>query len=296
MHTITDWFTANAWPLLSDALSGAVIFFVALLLRAVTGRLITHLMTRLHRARVRTNAVHSKLTKKPTEPDERHAQRIQTISAVLRSTASVIIFGVAFVMILSQFQINVAPILASAGVVGLAIGFGAQSLVKDVIAGMFMMAEDQYGVGDVVNVGSAVGTVEGVTLRVVKIRDLDGGLWFVRNGEISSVCNMSQDWANAVVEVPVEPTVEMVKAKTVIQGALDTFAQNSSVADNILEEPTLAGVTSMSHGAFTIRIVIKTKPSSQWAVGRALRETLKQAFDAEGVRIAMPRIPTGTSS
>lgn len=290
MHSPADWLSTNAWPLLSDALRAVAIFFVALLLRGLAGRLITHLMTRLQRARARTDALQSKLRKNHAEVDERQAQRTQTISAVLRSTASVIIFGVAFVMILAQFQINVAPILASAGVVGLAIGFGAQSLVKDVIAGMFMLAEDQYGVGDVVNVGSAVGTVEGVTLRIVKIRDLDGGLWYVRNGEISSVCNMSQEWANAVVEVPLEPSVEMVRAKAVIQRVLDRFAAESPAASDILEAPALAGVTSMANGAFTVRIVSKTKPNAQWTVGRALRESLKEAFDVEGIRLALPRL------
>ena len=144
--------------------------------------------------------------------------------------------------------------------------------------------------GDVVNVGSAVGTVEGVTLRIVKIRDLDGGLWYVRNGEISSVCNMSQEWANAVVEVPLEPSVEMVRAKAVIQRVLDRFAAESPAASDILEAPALAGVTSMANGAFTVRIVSKTKPNAQWTVGRALRESLKEAFDVEGIRLALPRL------
>lgn len=296
VQAISDWITTNAWPLISDALRAVVIFFVALLLRGVAGRLISHLMTRLQRARARTDVLHGRLRKNHDDADERQSQRVQTISAVLRSTASVIIFGVAFVMILAQFQINVAPILASAGVVGLAIGFGAQSLVKDIIAGMFMLAEDQYGVGDVVNVGTAVGTVEGLTLRIVKIRDLDGGLWYVRNGEITSVCNMSQEWANSVVEVPLEPTVEMVKAKTVIQLALDNFATEKSVATDILEQPALAGVTSMANGAFTIRIVTKTKPNTQWAVGRALRENLKEVFDAEGISLAWPRAVVGSNN
>lgn len=292
MHLIADWFTRNALPLLSDALHSVGILLVALLVRTVAGRMITHLMNRLLRAQARASSLRTKHTKKHPEPSERQAQRVRTIGAVLRSTASVLVFGVAFVMTLAQFHVNVGPILASAGVAGLAIGFGAQSLVKDVIAGIFMMAEDQYGVGDVVNVGSAVGTVEGVTLRIVKIRDLDGGLWYVRNGEITSICNMSQDWANAVVEIPLEPSVEMVKAKSVIQLVLDKFTSDSVVASDVLEPPTLSGVISMANGAVTIRIVTKTKPGTQWAVGRALREALKQAFDDEGIRIALPRAIT----
>lgn len=295
MNLIADWLARNALPLLSDALHSAGILLVALLLRTAAGRLITHLMNRLLRAQARASTLRTKHSKNHPEPSERQAQRVRTISAVLRSTASVLVFGVAFVMILAQFHINIGPILASAGVAGLAIGFGAQSLVKDVIAGMLMMAEDQYGVGDVVNVGSAVGTVEGVTLRIVKIRDLDGGLWYVRNGEITSVCNMSQDWANAVVEIPLEPTMEMVKAKPVIQLVLERFTTESAVASEVLEPPTLSGVTSMANGAVTVRIVTKTKPGTQWAVGRALREALKHAFDAEGIRIALPRTITAPS-
>ena len=296
LRAFADWISANGWALLADATKAVMIFVAALLLRGLAGRVITQSLTRLQRTRARGDGVPGRRWRSQVEIDDRHAQRIQTISAVLRSTTSVILFGVAFVMMLAQFEINVTPILASAGVLGLAVGFGAQSLVKDIIAGVFMLAEDQYGVGDVVDVGSAVGTVEAISLRVVKIRDLDGGLWYVRNGEISSVCNMSQEWANSVVEVPLEPTVEMVKAKAAVQRALEQFATESSVTHLILETPTLAGVTSMTNGAITIRVVSKTKPGTQWAVGRALRETLKETFDAEGVQLAWPRTVLGSAS
>lgn len=126
--------------------------------------------------------------------------------------------------------------------------------------------------------------------RIVKVRDLDGGLWYVRNGEIASLCNMSQEWANSVVEVPLDPEVEMARAKRVIERVSERFATDSTVAADILEPPALAGVTSMGNGAVTVRILTKTTPGTQWAVGRALRETLKEAFDEQGIKLALPRV------
>lgn len=285
LTSIGDWMTSHGWFALSEIADSAVILVVALGVRAVVGRLITHLMARLSHARATTHTWRNRLRKDHTPLNQRQAARAATLSSILRSTASVLIFGVALVMMLDEFHVNIGPILASAGVVGLAIGFGAQSLVKDVLAGMFMMAEDQYGVGDVINVGTAVGTVEGVTLRIVKIRDLDGALWYVRNGEITSVCNMSQDWANAVVEVPLEPTANLAKANNVIEQALERFADGRQ---DLLSKPDIAGVTSLNNGAVTVRVLVKTKPNAQWAVGRAMRIALKEALDDEGIHIAMP--------
>lgn len=290
LHTLTAWVSTNAWNLLTDTVTSCVIVLVAVLARAGAGRLITRLMNRVQRANTRAHTWNSKLHNGHANQHERQVARVRTIGNLLRSAASVLIFGVAIVMILAQFGINVGPIIASAGVVGLAIGFGAQSLVKDIIAGIFIMAEDQYGVGDVVNVGSAFGTVEGVTLRIVKIRDLDGGLWYLRNGEIASLCNMSQEWANSVVEVPLDPEVEMAKAKGVIEHVSEQFAANSTVAADLLEPPVLAGVTNMGNGAVTVRILTKTTPGAQWTVGRALREAPKEAFDQEGIKLAVPRV------
>lgn len=226
-----------------------------------------------------------------TSRTERQRQRAETIASVLKSVSTFVILGIAFVTILSQLGINIGPILASAGVVGLAIGFGAQSLVQDFLAGIFMMLEDQYGVGDVVDVGDAVGTVEAVTLRTTKIRDLNGGLWHVRNGEILRVCNMNQDWANAVVELPLDYSVDVDEAKAVIQRSIDAFADEPEQAGKLIGRPEISGVVSIGNGAVTVRILAMTQPGEQWGLGRELRARLKGALDSAGIRVAYPVLP-----
>lgn len=297
-NPVGDWFSETSSGLISGALNIAIIIVVALVLRAVVGRLIDQLTKRMVRSRERLtkSRVASRIVKH-AGPDsvsrtERQRQRAETIASVLKSIATFLILGIAFVTVLSQVGINIGPIIASAGVVGLAIGFGAQSLVQDFLAGMFMMMEDQYGVGDVVDVGDAVGTVEAVTLRITKIRDLDGGLWHVRNGEIMRVCNMNQDWANAVVELPLDYSVDVDHAQDIIQRSIDEFAQEQRNAAKILEQPSIAGVVGIGNGAVTVRIMVTTQPGEQWALGRALRAHLKSSLDQAGIRVAHPVLPT----
>ncbi|TCP55100.1 small conductance mechanosensitive channel [Tamaricihabitans halophyticus] len=300
-NDFVEWFRSNTDQFISGLLNVAIILLVAILLRALVGRIITHVMKRMVGSRQRLSNAKAKATKAVRKSADdaantadrqlRQQQRADTIRSVLRSVATFVIFGVAFVMILGEFGINLAPIIASASVLGLAIGFGAQSLVQDFLSGIFMMIEDQYGVGDTVDIGDAVGTVEEVTLRITKVRDLDGGLWHVRNGEIMRVCNMNQDWANAVVDVPLDYSVDLTKAHEVLEQAVTEFAAEPANMPRILAKPEVNGVVSIGNGAVTVRVVVKTKPGEQWALGRALRGLLKQRFDAEGIRVAYPLLP-----
>ncbi|SFE60710.1 small conductance mechanosensitive channel [Actinopolyspora alba] len=296
---VVNWFNDNSGALFSGFVNVVIILLVAVVLRAVLGRVITQGVRRMVSSHQRINQATARagnlVGRNGAETDnagERQQQRAQTIGSVLRSVATTIVFGVAFVMILGEFGINLAPILASAGVLGLAIGFGAQSLVKDFLSGVFMMVEDQYGVGDVIDAGDAVGTVEAVTLRITKIRDLNGGLWYVRNGEIMRVCNMNQDWANAVIELPLDYSVDIAHAERVIESTIEDFAANSDFRSKILEKPDLSGVIGIGNGSVTVRIIVKVKPGEQWALGRALRARLKHSFDQAGVRVAYPVLPT----
>ncbi|GAA2360445.1 mechanosensitive ion channel [Saccharopolyspora halophila] len=294
-----NWFTTNASAFISGIINVAIILVVAFLARAVVGRLITQLIKRIVASHQKIGAAKSKASRvvmkngeeSEAQRQERQEQRSKTIGAVLRSIASFVIFGVAFMMILSEFGINLGPILASAGVLGLAIGFGAQSLVQDFLSGLFMMVEDQFGVGDVVDVGDAVGTVEAMTMRVTRVRDLDGNLWHVRNGEIMRVCNMNQDWANAVIEIPLDYSVDLPAAKTSMEAALNEFAADPEFESQILEQPQVNGVVGIGNGAVTMRVIIKTKPGAQWAIGRAARAQLKHRFDQEGIKVAYPLLP-----
>ncbi|WP_460963306.1 mechanosensitive ion channel family protein [Parasphingorhabdus pacifica] len=292
---MVDWFTSHTGSFISGLINVAIIFVVAFLARFIVGRLIVQLVKRivnshqkLDQARSRASRAVKKSAENNGDGQQRQQQRAQTIGSVLRSIASFVIFGVAFMMVLSEFGINLGPILASAGVLGLAIGFGAQSLVQDFLSGIFMMSEDQFGVGDVVDVGDAVGTVEAMTMRVTKVRDLDGNLWHVRNGEIMRVCNMNQDWANAVIEIPLDYSVDLPEARRVMESSLEEFANEPEFKSDILEKPDVNGVVGIGNGAVTMRVIIKTKPGAQWSIGRAVRSQLKSRFDKEGIEVAHP--------
>ncbi|PSL04567.1 small conductance mechanosensitive channel [Haloactinopolyspora alba] len=292
-NPVTEWFDDNSSALISGVINIVIIVVVALVLRAVLSRVIDKLANRMVVSQQRTRSRFAGRLVEPSQNSrvERQQMRADTIASVLKSVASFVVFGVAIVTILSQVGINIGPILASAGVLGLAVAFGAQSLVQDFVSGIFMMSEDQYGVGDVVDVGDAVGTVEAVSLRVTKIRDLNGGLWYVRNGEIMRVCNMNQDWANVVVELPLDYSVDLEDAKRVIQASIDQFADDEQFAPQILERPDIAGVVAIGNGAVTVRVMVTTRPGSQWALGRALRAHLKAGLDLHGIKVAYPVLP-----
>jgi small-conductance mechanosensitive channel len=213
---------------------------------------------------------------------ERRRQRAQTIGSVMKSVATFLVYGLAFILVLGELGINLGPIIASAGIIGVAIGFGAQNLVKDFLSGIFMMIEDQYGVGDVVDVGEASGTVESVGLRITTLRDLKGTVWYVRNGEVLRVGNSSQGFAVAVVDVPLGYTADVERAATVLAKAASTATESDALKDNILEPPEMLGVESVTPEGLQLRLTVKVRPGKQWAVQRALRAQLLAALEEAG--------------
>jgi small conductance mechanosensitive channel len=219
---------------------------------------------------------------------ERRQQRAKTLGSVLRSIASIVIMGTAIFSALGELGLNLAPVLASASVIGVAVGFGAQNIVKDFLAGLFMLLEDQFGVGDVVDVGPAKGTVEAVTLRVTRLRDINGVVWYIRNGEILRVGNESQNWARAVLDIPVDYGEDTAKVKEVIKATADELAADPAWREIILEEPSVWGVQGLTGEAVIVRLVVKTAPGRQGEVARELRERVKHSFDDAGVTVATP--------
>ncbi|EME14454.1 mechanosensitive ion channel family protein [Rhodococcus triatomae] len=217
---------------------------------------------------------------------QRRAQRARTIGSVLKSVVSIATLTWCVLQILTVFSVNVAPLIASAGVVGVALGFGAQNLVRDFLTGMFMLLEDQYGVGDVIDVGEAVGTVESVGLRVTTIRDVNGTLWYCRNGEIARVGNMSQGHAVAVVDLPVAHGAAISRATEVAAAAASAAAQDTTIEDAVLGEPEVLGVNSVTATSVTLRLTVKVKPGKQWAVQRHLSQAILTAFDENGIALA----------
>ncbi len=220
----------------------------------------------------------------------RRRQRSEAMGSVLKSITSFVIAVVAALMILSELGLDVAPALASAGIAGVALGFGAQNLVKDFLAGIFMIFEDQFGVGDLVNMSDAtVGTVEAVGLRVTRLRDVRGVVWYVRNGEVTRVGNESQGWARVVLDVAISPREDINAVRALLKQTADSLGDDPDWKDFVVEEPAVWGVESVSPEAVVIRVVVKTKPSERPNVTRELRERIKSAFDANGIEMPFPQ-------
>jgi small-conductance mechanosensitive channel len=218
--------------------------------------------------------------------DERRKQRVRALGSVLRSAASVTIFSIAGVTILGDLGINLAPLLASAGVVGIAVGFGAQNLVRDYLSGVFMLVEDQYGVGDVITVGDATGTVESVTLRITRLRSVNGIVWHVRNGAIETVGNESQGWARAVLDFPVPYTADLTTIRTLLADTAAGMWNEPVWRTVMIEKPEVWGAQQVDMTpppTVIMRVVVKTAPLRQWEVEREMRARVKAALDTAGI-------------
>jgi small-conductance mechanosensitive channel len=217
----------------------------------------------------------------------RAEQRIEAIASVMRSILSFVIFGIATFMVLDQLGINLGPLLAGAGVLGVAIGFGSQALVRDFLSGVFILVEDQFGVGDIVDLdGTTQGTVEAVSLRTTRLRSVDGTVWHVPNGEIRRVGNTSQHWSRSLVDVNVAYDTDLDRAQDVIKAVADKVWSDDAA---VLDEPEVWGVQELGPHSIKIRLVVKTTPSEQYRISRELRRRIKDAFDAEGIEIPFPQ-------
>jgi moderate conductance mechanosensitive channel len=289
--THTEWLARAAEPVLENGSRIVLILITALVLRYLAHRAIKRLATGAIEGR--TPRVLRPLRERTPESWRaamspvlalRREQRARTIASVLKSTSSFVIFGIAFSMVLSELGIDLAPVLASAGIVGVALGFGAQNLVRDFLSGIFMMIEDQYGVGDVIDLGEATGTVEEVGLRITTLRDVNGTVWYVRNGEVMRVGNKSQGFAVAVVDLPVGHSADIAEASELVaRTAAALAAEGGDLAADLLAEPEMLGVESVTPEAVTLRMSVKTRAGRQWAVERALRAAIMDAFDDAGV-------------
>jgi small-conductance mechanosensitive channel len=224
-----------------------------------------------------------------TQATEQAKQRAKTLGSILRSTATAMIYSIAILMSLGEFDINLGPLIAGAGIAGIAFGFGAQSIVKDFLSGFFMLVEDQYAVGDIIDVGEAGGVVEAISLRTTQVRDVNGTLWYFPNGEIHRVANKSQQWARAVLDIEVAYDTDVDNAMRVIKEVADSVWNDHLESATIIEEPEIWGVEMFGESAIAIRLVVKTEPGEQFATARVIRGRLIEAFDAEGIEIPFPQ-------
>jgi small conductance mechanosensitive channel len=291
-RTGDDSLAEIADAVLGKSLKILAILIGALIVNRLVGRTVKRALRSLHAGAVRERlgAVRRRTPAALLETDVtslRAEQRITALTSVLRSGASLTIFTVAGLLILGEVGLNLAPFLAGAGIVGIALGFGAQSLVKDFISGLFILVEDQFGVGDIVDLEQqTAGTVEAVSLRTTRLRSVDGTVWHVPNGEIRRVGNKSQHWSRALLDVEVAYDTDIEHAKAVIKRVADELWEGR---DAILEEPEVWGVEQLGPNSIVIRLVVKTRPSDQYPVSRELRQRLKETFDAEGIEIPYPQ-------
>ena len=219
----------------------------------------------------------------------RREARATSIAAVVGSTASVLIWTIAVLLVLSEIDIDLGPLIAGAGIAGVALGFGAQSLVQDCIAGFFMLLEDQFGIGDVVDLGEAGGVVEEVGLRATVLRGLDGTVWHVANGQIQRVGNKSQLWSAALVDIDVAYDADLERVRDVLLATAEAVCEDPEWADDVLEPPDLLGVETLGADGITMRMLVKTAPGMQWTIQRALRLALKRALDDADIEIPFPQ-------
>ena len=279
---VFDWTGSSVTAEVADVIIGKPL--------AVTGLLLLGLVIRwvLHRVVDRVVRGASTGSTARLGRSARHAQRARTMGSLLKSIITTIVIAVIATMILSEIGVNIAPIIASAGIIGIALGFGAQSLVSDYLAGMFMIVEDQYGVGDEIDLGEAIGTVEAVTLRVTRLRDINGTVWYVRNGEILRVGNMSQNWSRTVLDVRVSYEEDLVKVRRVLQDVAHDLWDDDDFKGRVIDEPEVWGVQDLGHDSVLVRIALKTAPAEQWAVAREMRQRIKARFDHEGIQMPVP--------
>jgi small conductance mechanosensitive channel len=295
-----DWLAANADTLIATPAKMLLIVLLAVAVRALMHRGIRRLTDRTATGAVPT-ILRPLRNRVPANADaleqvtERRTQRAEAIGSVLRSVASIVVLGIGVVLVLGELGINLAPIVASAGVVGVALGFGAQNLIKDFIAGIGIILEDQYGVGDVVDLGEASGTVEAVGLRITRLRDVNGVVWYVRNGEILRVGNKSQGFAQVVIDMPVAHDTDLERARTAMQEVADEMYAEVEWGAVLLAEPESLGVEQITAEGVFLRLVVRSMNADQWRVGRELRMRLKERFVAEGIHTPLPLL-TGASA
>lgn len=270
---LSDFAARTGEFLLVRPLKILLILVVALVLARLAGRAI--------RRGLRSVQARSPMVSRSS----RAQQRAATLGDVLASGSRMVILGLAVLMVLGQLGLDLAPLIAGAGIAGVAIGFGAQSLVKDFLSGFFVIAEGQYGVGDVVDLGGTTGTVEELTMRITRVRSVDGTVWFIPHGEIRKVGNTSMEWARAIVDVLIDYDNDVNAAVDVMGEEAERFATDSDWAELVQEPPEVWGVQATGPEGVTIRVVAKTTPNEQHRAARALRGRLLTRLRDAGVNL-----------
>ncbi|MDY0257831.1 mechanosensitive ion channel family protein [Gudongella oleilytica] len=269
---IEDFFktTEGSLNLLGKAVAIAVIFIAIFIITRVVNHIVDKTMNNRRLTKLQIND-----------------RRMNTLSEILKKVVKYILVFIGIVVSLDLFNINTTSIIATAGIGGLAIGFGAQSLVKDIITGFFILLEDQYAVGDYVKIGGLEGIVEELGVRVTKLRDFTGELHIIPNSNVQIVTNRTRGAMRALVKISIAYEEDIERAIKVLEKVSEDLAKSN---DNIIEGPTVLGVTEFGGSDVVLTVVAKTKPMEQWAVERALRKSIKEAFNREDIEIPYSKI------
>ena len=287
-------------PLITATWPGTAIEIGVVLLVAIVGRF---LLRRAIRTGVRASIKAGDIPEPTSSPatnrflgklsgalNGRHEARVKTVGSVLSNAVDIVLVVLVILTILRILGVPLEPVLAASGIGGVALAFGAQSLVKDYISGILMIFEDQFGVGDLIDTGEVVGTVQEVGLRITKLVDSSGEVWFVRNGEITRVGNRSQGWSTATIDIPIAPNENTTRAIDVLGTVVDKVFADEQYADVLLEKPSVLGVNKVTPGVITLTILAKTAPDQQWAVQRDLLATSLSELQRAGIRAAPPEM------
>jgi moderate conductance mechanosensitive channel len=255
-------------------------------IKALIAIVVTIFLLRFASALIKT--IFNMIERRTHGPDEVAARRrLKTLSAIFRGTVQTVISFIGLMFLLKSLSVDITPILASAGVIGIAVGFGAQSLIKDLFSGLLILLEDQYSVGDTVKIGDNTGTVEHLTLRATRIRGLDGAVTSIPNGSITIVSNMSKDWSRVVLDVDVASEEDIDRTMKLMVEAAQKMKEE--MPHDILEEPMMLGVDKLSSTSVTLRLMLKTSPTKHYEIGRELRRRIKFAFERAGIKAPMPQ-------
>jgi small-conductance mechanosensitive channel len=220
---------------------------------------------------------------------EARRQQLVTLVHALRWVVGVVIVVIALMMLLSTFGLNITPLLTSAGVAGLAISLGAQSLIKDFIGGVLVLTENQHAVGDTIQIGTVSGQVEEITLRTTHVRAPDGSLYIVPNGEVRIIANQTRDWSRALVDIGVAYEEDLDRVLRVLEESAAAFAQDPAFAPDLVEPPQVLGPLSLGDWAVTVRLMVKTQPGKQWLIARELRKSVLAVCERESISLPYPR-------
>ena len=287
LASLADWLVERPLQIL-------IVLIVAALARALVKRWVNRVMRRVVRPATSVAARLGRLGIEPSDPglslhDPRSEARGASATAVLTSSATVLIWTIAVIAMLGILGIELAPLIAGAGIAGVALGFGAQTLVRDCIAGLFMLIEDQHGIGDVVDLGAATGTVERFSLRTTVLRGDDGTVWHVPNGVVQRVGNQSQLWSTAILDIDVAYDTDLEVIRDLLRRAAAEVCERPENRTRVLEPPIVLGIERLGAEGVTLRLTVKVVPGAHWDLQRALREHVKTVFESDHIELPVAR-------